>query len=376
MGKRMVLRVRRQRYRCQECKKTFVESTPFLNDDHRLTQRAVDYIQQQSTARTHSDIARELGVDGKTVWNVFAAHVETFQSLHEIITPEVLGIDEIFALGRARCVLTNIRENTVLDFLDDRNQDTVVLWLSRLDQSEKVKVVTMDMWNPYRAAVFAVLPLATIVIDKFHVLRLGNQGLDSYRKTLKSALTDKERRRLKRDRYLLLKRHGELKPMERVLFESWIGRFPMLSEAHRLKEEFFRIYDCAERKEAEEKYEQWLASVPKELRFHFNPLIRAVRNWHSEIFSYFDVFPRVTNAFTESVNNLIGHIITDGRGYSFPVLRAKVLFTKRKRLPVSRRAFDPETSSCFHGIHGHPCDDAGADVSTLMMEYGFMVEEA
>jgi transposase len=37
-----------------------------------------------------------------------------------------------------------------------------------------VELVAMDMWRPYKEAVNAVLPQATVVIDKFHVLRLAN----------------------------------------------------------------------------------------------------------------------------------------------------------------------------------------------------------
>ncbi len=45
-----------------------------------------------------------------------------------------------------------------------------------------------------------------------------------------------------------------------------------------------------------------------------------MHNWHDEIFAYFD--QPVTNAYTESANNLIRARL--GRSYSFEVLRATV----------------------------------------------------
>lgn len=58
-----------------------------------------------------------------------------------------------------------------------------------------------------------------------------------------------------------------------------------------------------------------------------------VNNWHSEIFNYFD-YP-YTNAITESINNLIKSIEKAGRGYTFDVIRAKILYgTKATRKPV------------------------------------------
>jgi hypothetical protein len=66
--------------------------------------------------------------------------------------------------------------------------------------------------------------------------------------------------------------------------------------------------------------------IPKELQSAFEPLTKAMDNWEAEIFAYFDY--RVTNAYTESLNSLIRVINRLGRGYSFEVLRAKILFTE------------------------------------------------
>ncbi|MDE6677593.1 MAG: transposase [Ruminococcus sp.] len=49
-----------------------------------------------------------------------------------------------------------------------------------------------------------------------------------------------------------------------------------------------------------------------------------VANWHMEIFNYFN--NRYTNAQTDSLNNVIREIDRAGRGYIFPMLRAKVLY--------------------------------------------------
>ena len=55
----------------------------------------------------------------------------------------------------------------------------------------------------------------------------------------------------------------------------------------------------------------------KEIRKTFN-------NNKTEIFNYFD--KPFTNAYTESVNNIIKAVEKEGKGYSFDVLRAKVLY--------------------------------------------------
>ena len=47
---------------------------------------------------------------------------------------------------------------TLLDLLATRRQDVVTNYLMKLKDRQKVEIVSMDMWNPYRAAVKAVLP--------------------------------------------------------------------------------------------------------------------------------------------------------------------------------------------------------------------------
>jgi transposase len=65
----------------------------------------------------------------------------------------------------------------VIDLLRNRNQDTVIRYLSQLPDIDRIELVAMDMWNPYKRAVNTVIPSATIVIDKFHVVKLANEAL-------------------------------------------------------------------------------------------------------------------------------------------------------------------------------------------------------
>jgi transposase len=58
----------------------------------------------------------------------------------------------------------------------------------------------------------------------------------------------------------------------------------------------------------------------------FQPIIVALDNWRPEIMAYFD--HPITNAYTESLNNLIRVMNRLGRGYSFEAVRAKILFAE------------------------------------------------
>ena len=59
------------------------------------------------------------------------------------------------------------------------------------------------------------------------------------------------------------------------------------------------------------------------------PLLTAMENWGEYIFNYFD--HPYTNAFTEASNRRIKDIQREGRGGSFPTVRAKIIFGTLRR---------------------------------------------
>ena len=85
-------------------------------------------------------------------------------------------------LKNYRFVVTDVENKSVIDILRKRNKDVVISYLSSLKDVDKVELVAMDMWRPYKDAVNMVIPHAKIVIDKFHVVKLANEALEKIRK--------------------------------------------------------------------------------------------------------------------------------------------------------------------------------------------------
>lgn len=261
----------------------------------------------------------------KTVRRLFQEYVEELESAHKFVTPEWLGIDEIHIKRTPRLVLTNIKEATVFNMLSTRKAEVVKRYFLSLPDKQQVKLVAIDMWKPYKLVIRATLPKAIIVVDKFHVVRLANKALDDYRKDIREGLSAGDRRKLMHHRFILLRRTKDLKADEKLKLEMWRAALPTLGVAYDLKEAFYSIYESKDHHQAKRLYWDWLMSVPKDLEPYFRELITALKNWETEIFAYFD--HRITNAFTETVNNLTRKIESEGRGYSFDALRAKVLYT-------------------------------------------------
>ena len=337
-AKRVGLIIKRQRYKCRECNETFFENLPDMDVNRSVTNRLIDWIQEASLEKTFTSVAEEIGVDEKTVRNIFNDYVVELEAQTDFRTPKWLGIDEVHLLKNYRCVITDVKYKSVIDVLRKRNKDMVISYLSKLQDIDKIELVAMDMWNPYRSAVKTVMPNTKIVIDKFHVVKLANEALEKIRKANRENVSAKERRQLVRDRYVLLKRRKDLNDFDdQIKLQVWTDMFPLLGQAYELKEQFFDIYEANSVNEAYELYQNWLSNVPTELMIYFEDLIKAVNNWEEEIFNYF--YSPITNAYTESLNRLIKTMNHVGRGYSFEALRVKILFTQGYRKVKKKKKF-------------------------------------
>jgi transposase len=332
-GKRVGIYVDTRRFKCLACTEakgkpvTFSQILPALSDNRMMTDRLAKWMGPQALKRTFISIADETGVTEGTVRNVFADYVAELEKQFKFEAPKVIGIDEIHIIKRPRAVISNIHASTLIDMLPDRNKKTVATYLSRLPGREHVQHVAIDMWAPYRDAVQSVLPQARVVVDKFHVLRMGNEAMAATRKALRDTLSDKERRGLMHDRFVLLKRRHSLTAEEYLTLSGWISNYPLLGEAYSLKEAYFAIYDAPNKIAAYSAYTSWAQSIPPELAEYWKPITTAWGNWMPEILEYFE--HRITNALTESLNSVLRALERAGRGYSFDVLRAKILFAER-----------------------------------------------
>lgn len=128
------------------------------------------------------------------------------------------------------------------------------------------------------------------------------------------------------DRFVLLKRERDITDKESLLLSGWIKNYDELRLAYRLKEDFFKIYDAQSPDEAQGRYLHWKSQITPEIEPAFHDLVRAWDNWTPWILGYFD--HPITNAYTEALNGVAKTINRAGRGYSFEVLRARLLFGK------------------------------------------------
>ena len=326
------LEIARPRYRCHTCGKTVTPGLTFLDEKRRATKRLVDAIRQRCLSTTFNALAEQTGLAVNTIKNIAHDLIDELERTVHYETPVIMGIDEVMLAGDYRCVITNLATNNVFQILEFRTQEHLKPFFKDLPDRERVEWVSTDMWRPFKRSFSQYLPNARLVIDKFHVVKMASEALDEERKTYQATLTKDERIHVKKSiRWLTLKRPLHLNPAERQALEVVRQTMPGLAEAYDVKEAFFQIYDEPDKSSAIRAFTDWENALPTNGLQKFCDLAKTVHNHYEDIFAYWDAPRPITNAYTECLNGLTKLSNRLGRGYSYEMIRAKVLYAKYAR---------------------------------------------
>lgn len=324
-GRQTTVRVTVQRYRCRDCGKTFNQPLPDMDPSRLMTKRLVSYVEDQGFVSTYAKVSTDTGLNEKTVRDICNAQIDRMLTEHRVTAPVVLGIDELtLDGGHRRSIFTDVGERRILDLIESMNRPAVDRWLYGLPHKDRVKIVTMDLWKPYREAVYAILPNAVVVADRWHVQRIVNRRLDAIRNRIRRSKTGAGRKNPWRARRLIQTSRHNLSPQRSFVLDGMLKNDPLLHAAWQTKEDFYDIWHGEPtRHEAELRFDRWRGNLPSEVKTEFGGLAETVLEWREEVFAFFD--HAYTNAYTEAVNGLIKIANRAGRGYRFDAIRARAI---------------------------------------------------
>jgi transposase len=249
---------------------------------------------------------------------------------HQTKPIRVLNIDEI-ALekghGNFVLVLSAPEEGYVVEVLPDRKRKTLENWLEKLapEVRKAIKVVNLDMWEPYTLAVKAKLRQARIVVDRFHVMKNLNHCLTMARREIQRTASNEVKEHLKGSRWVLVKNQKDLNEKQRAKLESLYQASPELIVCHQLKEQFRTIFETVtDREKARLALRRWMKQVEKFNITALQTFLVTLKNWFELILNYF--VERWTNAFAEGINNKIKLIKRRAFGFTnFDHFRLRIL---------------------------------------------------
>lgn len=333
---------------------TFAEATRQVPRFARSTRRLKDQVVAAVivSGRAAAEVARAHQISWWLVQSALTSAAVMLPDVDDVVVTR-LGIDE----HRYRSVrffrdqsgawrryepwmttLVDLTTGQVLGVVQGRDSTAVVAWLAERSPAwrERVQVVAIDPSAAFRKALREHLPLAAISVDKFHLVKLGNDMVTRVRQRL--ARQQHERRGRKNDpawahRLLLLRGADTLSErawarLDRVFATD--DPTDELSAAWAIKEQLRRLLTVDSLADAWEErmrlgYYVMVADMPET-----TALYETVVAWWDAIEVL--VVTGATTAKVEAANTGIKQIKRTGRGFRNPQnYRTRILLTSAAR---------------------------------------------
>jgi len=309
-GKEVWLHVRVRQFHC-ECGKYFHEQFDWADPGKSYTKRQSKFIFELCAKQPMKEVGAIVNMCPKTVERVYYSYAHSWLDLaRRYRQVRKLGIDELAhrkGKGDFCCVLVDLERGIQLDLLPDRKKTTLIAHFEALGTEfcSQIQVVSCDMWGPYSDVARQCFPQARIVIDRFHVVKPLNEGLDAARKSLRRKFPKEEK--FKKLKWLLFKRPKTCSHKQMQMLNQAFELAPQLEQMYRHRNEFHAIFDQSPNYEkASQWLDQWINKARKIGNRHWDTFLKTLRNWREYILNY--VREHVTNAATEGLNNLIRYL--------------------------------------------------------------------
>jgi transposase len=242
-----------------------------------------------------------------------------------------LGIDEISIRKRytyAIVVADLDRQRPIWLGGMGRKEEDLGLFFKEIGpkRAERISLVVMDMWKPFRNSTRAHVPEVRIVYDKFHVLRHLADALDAVRRSEYKRVNEKERRFIKGQRYNLLSHRANLDLDAKRALNLLLQANRRLHKAYLLKESFGQLWEYNHPTWARKFFENWKAQLRWSRLKPFQEFAAMVERHWDGIVSYCHPENKVSLGFMEGLNNKIR--VIQRRAYGIKdkeYLRLKVL---------------------------------------------------
>jgi transposase len=293
---------------CLNCGLTRQVTLDFAEPRRSYTKAFARYALELSRFMTIRDVAQHLGISWDVIKDIQKQDLRRRFGRPKLKHLRQIAIDEI-GVGRGHRYLTlvlDLQTGAVVHVGPGKGGSALTAFWRRLRRSgAKVEAVATDMSAAYIEAVRTGLPRATLVFDRFHVMKLFNDKLSALRRQLYHQATAAGRRVLKGVRWLLLKRPENLDAgrRERQRLNAALRLNKPLATAYYLKEELAELWEQEDEETATAFLLDWLARAEASGIALLKTLARTLRQHALGLLAWYD-YPISTGPL-EGTNNKI-----------------------------------------------------------------------
>ena len=327
----MYLEVEIRRVECRRCGKVKREELEWLSKNPFYTKRFAFFVGRRCRSMTVQDVAKELKLDWHTVKELDKQYMEKQLERTGVPAPGVIGIDEIsLRKGHTyRIVVSDLERKRPIWFGGkDRSEGSLDMFYEWLGQKKikKIRLAVMDMWKAFEKSTRKNAPKASVLYDKFHVMRHLGDALDTIRKEEYARLKGKDRSFIKGQKYTLLSNWENLTLDGKKALKKLLEANKRINIAYILRESFGQLWDYKSEGWSRRFFENWKRSLKWQRLKPYEKFAEMIERHWDGIAAYSKPENKVSLGFVEGLNNKIR--VIQRRAYGLrdeEYLRLKIL---------------------------------------------------
>ena len=369
-GKKIVIRMKVQRYKCNDCDYDQQEKIRFATGSSSYTHRFAKYVVDLLRSMTLKDVAARLEVSWDTVnpnrsLEIFHAKKSDYSRLFHrysicILTQyasfilfqdkmkakfsnDRFGVKEIHShyleshysppsLDGVKCIgidefavkKGHIYKTIVVDLISGRIlyvgegkgiEALADFWKKVRRKNVSIKYVATDLSAAFIGSVLENCPDAIHVFDHFHVVKLMNDKLDDIRRIQYNMEKDINKRKvLKGTRYLLLCNGADIYDAKyKTRLENALAMNEPLSKAYYLKEQLREIWLQVRKEEAEKVLTEWVEQAKESHIPQLQKMAMTILAYKRGILAWYDC--HISTGKVEGINNKIKMMKRNAYGF-------------------------------------------------------------
>ena len=327
---------------CRDCKAVTYERVAFAAyKNARITRLLAKKLLARAADVSMKSLAEEYRVSWRTVRDAIEDGLRKRYRRRDYSKVRNIGVDELYVFKHerpGRRFITTVRDQdagTVLDVARGKGAAALKRFERKIAPfKENIKTVSMDMASSYTSWAAGFLPKATIVIDRFHVMKALNDRVDKARRKVMAMVDEKTAKKIKGNRYVFLKNRDKLTPKEERKLEraGKIKECSTLMEVHLFKERMRSIYtNATTHADAAPLFDEWISDAEASEVPELKSAAKTFKRNRDGILAYWST-GGMSNSATEGFNRKTRGLLETAYGFhDYKFLRLRIFDLGEKK---------------------------------------------
>ncbi|QOC23788.1 ISL3 family transposase [Wenzhouxiangella sp. AB-CW3] len=262
--------------------------------------------------------AELLRLPASTLSDLLHRSIQRLREGHRIRGLKTIGIDEIsYHRGHKYATLVyDLERSCVVWIAHGKGREAIDRFFDEAlsdYQKARIRVACCDMSQTYIGAIEAHCPNATLVLDRFHIVKALNEAVDEVRKEQWRQATQADRKALKGMRWLLYRHSSTRTRRDTQSLKALDKHNRRIYRAWRLKEEFEQFWNYKATWAAERFLKRWVKSALLSRLEPMRHFVRTLKRHQQAVVAFIDT--RITNAIAEGINRIVRMVKNRASGY-------------------------------------------------------------